>query len=453
MKKHLDLLLVNPGNRASQFGNVSKYATVAPPLNIAMLASFVRERGFRVELFDAEVENLGPKEAGNKILGYNAKLVGLTAFTTKMTAAGKIATYLKQKSAETKIIMGGHHTSALPERTLREEDIDFVAKGEGYYPITGLLEILTKQENPKQFDVPGILYLKGEDLISNPSSKLINNLNTLPLPAWDLLPMDKYKAHHWQVWNKGNENSFGLVFSSLGCPFNCEFCSVNVVYGERGVRNLSPEEFVKQIDLLVKNYNTKHYEIIDDTFTLNSKRVEKICDILIDRKYDLNMWCFARTDRTEPKMLAKMKKAGINWVFMGIESGTDATLKEASKNQSIKQIKDAVKRVNDSGIYLGGNFVFGLPGDNYKTMQQTLDLALEINPEWANFFIPMAYPGTRLYENAKGKGILPKYWEQYGFFAKNSLALPTKELSSMDIINFRDNAFHTFFSNPNYQKK
>ncbi|MCX6750737.1 MAG: radical SAM protein, partial [Candidatus Pacearchaeota archaeon] len=388
----------------------------------------------------------------NKIFEYDPKLIGITAFTTKMTASGKIANELKRRNSKAKLIIGGHHSSALPERTLLEENFDFAVKGEGYYPLVGLLEILNKEKDAKDFPVPGVYYLKEGKIISNPPAKLID-LNELPLPAWDLLPMDKYRAHHWQVWNRGNKNSYGLVFSSLGCPFNCDFCSVNVVYGKRGVRNLKPEQFVEQIDELVQKYNTEHIEIIDDTFTLNPERVEKICDQIIERNYNLNMWCFARTDRVDPKMLKKMKRAGINWVFMGIESGTDETLKGVSKNQNILQIKNAVSKIKDAGIYLGGNFVFGLPGDNHKTMQQTLDLSLEITPEWANFFIPMAYPGTKLYEEARGKGILPKYWEQYGFFAPNAVALPTKELSSKEIITFRDHAFNVFFGSSSYQAK
>jgi len=452
MSESLDLLLINPGNRLSQFGNVSKYATVAQPLGLAMLASFIKKRNYSLKIIDAEVENITPEETFLQVEKYNPRLVGLTAFTTKMTAAGKILSLIKERKPEIKTVIGGHHPSALPEKTLEEEAVDFVIKGEGYSPITQLLDSLKNSQDLQDFKIPGLYYNKNGENFSNPPAKLAD-LNDLLLPSWDLLPMEKYRAHHWQTWNRGNKNSFGLVFSSLGCPFDCEFCSVNVVYGKRGARNLTPESFVEQIDHLVQNHNTEHIEIIDDTFTLNSKRVEEICDILIDRDYNLNMWCFARSDRTDPKMLIKMKKAGINWAFMGIESGTDETLKEVSKRQNIKQIKEAVNKIKDSGIYLGGNFVFGLPGDTYETMQQTLDLALEITPEWANFFIPMAYPGTALYEKAKGKGILPRKWEQYGFFAPNAVALPTKTLKSEAIISFRDAAFQTFFKSSNYQEK
>ena len=455
MAKNLDLLLVNPGNRISQFGNVSEYATVAQPLGIAMLANFLREKGYSIDLFDAEVHNLGPREAVDEILKYNPRAVGLTAFTTKMTAAGKIMSILKEVSPDIITLVGGHHVSAVPRKTLEEESVDFVIQGEGYVPLLRLIKILKEGKNPRGFKIPGLHYhsegFKKGSIISNPPEELIRKLEKLPSPAWDLLPMEKYKAHHWQTWGRGNQNSFGLVFSSLGCPFSCEFCSVNVVYGKRGSRFLTPEQFVEQIDNLVENYGTEHIEIIDDTFTLNTKRVIKISELIADRGYNINMWCFARTDRTDPEMLSKMKKAGINWVFMGLESGSDKTLLKNSKKQNQNQIRSAVKKIKDAGIYLGGNFIFGLPGDTHESMQETLDLALELNSEWANFFIPMAYPGTKIYEDALGKGILPRYWEQYGFFAPNAVPLPTSKLNSEEIITFRDKAFDTFFGSSNYQ--
>ena len=453
MENRLDILLVNPGNKLSQFGNVSSYATVAQPLGVAMLASYIRERGFSVAILDAEAENWSPEEATDNILKYNPKLVGLTAFTTKVTAAGKIMRLVKERAPHIKTVIGGHHASAMPRRTLEEEAADFVINGEGYYPTSGLLETLKNDPNAKEFPIRGVCYKRDNEIVLNPPALLTDSgsLAKLSFPAWDLLPMKKYQAHHWQCWNIGQKNSFALVYSSLGCPFSCNFCSVNVVYGKRGVRYLDPEIFVKGIDHLVQNHGIKHLELIDDTFTLNKKRVVEICDLLADRKYNLNMWCFARTNTVEPAMADKMKKAGINWVFLGIEAGDDNILKSVSKHQDTDIVRKAVKILKESGIYVGGNYVFGLAEDNYESMQKTVDFALELNTEWANFFVSMAYPGTKLYADAVGKGVLPKKWEQYGFFAPNSLPLPSKHLPSEEIIKFRDKAFNTYFGSASYQ--
>ncbi|MEM0465186.1 MAG: radical SAM protein [Candidatus Pacearchaeota archaeon] len=451
MVENVDVIFVNPGNRLSQFGNLSEYATVAQPLGIAMIASFVREEGFNPKIIDAEVKEWKPDRTVEEILKYNPLFVGLTTFTTKMTAAGEILRLLKEKAPEIKTCIGGHHASAIPERTLNEEKVDFLIKGEGYYPTLNMLKLLKKNPYSKDYPVKGVWYKKNGKIISNPDEELIS-LEKLPLAAWDLLPMNEYRAHHWQCWEGRKKNSFALIFSSLGCPFRCDFCSVNVVYGKRIARCMSPKMFVRQIDNLIENYNIENYEIIDDTFTLNKDRVIKICDLLTEKKRDLNMWCFARTDRVDPTMLLKMKKAGINWVFLGIEAGNELTLSNVLKKQNIKQIRNAVNRIRDAKIYVGGNYVFGLPGDTMDSMQDTLDLAIDLNCEWSNFFVPMAYPGTALYNNALGKGILPRKWEQYGFFAPNSVPLPTEKLTSQQIIKFRDKAFEVFFSGEKYQK-
>jgi len=425
----LDILLVNPGNRLSQFGGVSEYATVAQPLGITMLAAYIQKHDFSVEILDAEVLDLSPEETVDEIIRRNPKFAGVTAFTTKMTAANRILHLLKEKAPQIKTIIGGHHSSAIPDGTHKESKADFTVKGEGYKPI---MDILNGKTDPIQVAEP------------------MKDMHDLVLPAWDLLPMDKYRAHHWQAWDVGQQNSYALVYTSLGCPFQCKFCSVSVVYGKRMYRRKTPEQVIKEFDLLYNKYHIKHIEIIDDTFTLNKQHVEKICDLLIERKYDFNMWAFSRTDTSDPRLLEKMKKAGINWVFMGVEAGNERILHSVTKRQNLDQIRKAVDMAHEAGMNVGTNYIFGLDDDDFKTMQQTVDLAVELNTEWSNFFLAMPYPGTDMYCKANPKD-LPEKWEQYGFFAPNAKPLPTKYVSSEDVLRVRDKAFQTFFSNPRYQ--
>ncbi len=428
--KDLDILLINPGNRLSQFGGVSEYATVAQPLGLAMLASHIRDNNFSVKILDAEVLDLNPEETTNEVLLHKPRFVGITAFTTKMTAANRIIKLLKKQAPQIKIVLGGHHSSAIPQQSLIDSGVDFVVKGEGYEPTIKILQ------GSKQ---------------SVHTAKPMEDIDNVPMPAWDLLPMNKYRAHHWQCWNfKEGKDSFALVFTSLGCPFSCSFCSVNVVYGKRFYRKKSPERVMLDFDLLHFKYHIKHIEIIDDTFTLDPEHVSKICDMLIHRHYNFNMWAFSRIDTTKDWLMDKMKKAGINWVFFGVEAGNEEILNSVVKKQNLKQIRKAIDIAHNAGMHVGTNYVFGLPEDNFDTMQETLDLALELNTEWSNFFIAMPYPGTEMYKNAKRKD-LPEKWEQYGFFAPNAKPLANKELHSNDIVQFRDKAFNTFFSSENYQ--
>lgn len=451
--KCVDLLLVNPGNRLEQFANLNELATVAQPLGIAMLAAFIRQYGFSVAIIDAEANFWTPEQTIEEIEKYNALLIGLSAFTTKMTAAGKVLKLVKERMPHIKTVIGGHHASAIPERTFKEEAVDFVVKGEGYYPITELVRRLKEKRN--DFDIEGVWYLKDGEIVGNGQARGMTNLDELPFAAWDLLPMEKYRAHHWQAWDYGLDSSgFAVLYTSLGCPFNCDYCSVNVVYGQRMVRYRNPKKVADEIEFLVNRYKVKHIEIIDDTFTVNYKKVEKLCDEIIARRLGdkINIWCFSRTDRTNSELLEKMKKAGVNWVFMGFESGNDTVLQGVHKKQTVDQIKAAVDRVHGAGIRIGGNYVFGLPEDSYETMRQTLELAKELNTEYANFFLLMAYPGTRLREAALLNNYpLPEKWGQYGFFAPDALPMRNERLSAEDILSFRDFAFKEYFGSEKYQ--
>jgi radical SAM superfamily enzyme YgiQ (UPF0313 family) len=453
MQEKVDLLLVNPGNRLEQFAKLSDLATVAQPLGPAMIASFVREYGFSVAIVDAEANFWTPEQAIKEIEKYDPVLLGLSAFTTKMTAAGRILQLIKERMPDVKTVLGGHHSSAIPERTLKEESVDFVIKGEGFFPTVELLGRL--KDGKKDYDVPGVWYLDGDEVVGNGRAKEVKRLDDLPYAAWDLLPMERYRAHHWQTWDYDlDQSGFAVLYTSLGCPFSCDYCSVNVVYGKHRTRYRSPKDVVRELELLVNRYDVKHVEIIDDTFTLHPKRVEEICDEIIVSGLGekLNMWCFARTDRVNRRMMTKMKRAGINWVFMGFESGDDMVLQGVNKKQNVKQIKKAADTVHDAGIYIGGNYVFGMPNDTPETMQQTLDLAKELNTEYANFFVLMAYPGTKLSMVAEKKGYpLPEKWGQYGFFAPDALPMRNAHLSAEDILRFRDNAFIEYFSSSRYQ--
>jgi radical SAM superfamily enzyme YgiQ (UPF0313 family) len=183
-------------------------------------------------------------------------------------------------------------------------------------------------------------------------------------------------------------------------------------------------------------------------------RVVTLCDLIIERGYDLNMWAYARVNTVTPKMLTAMKQAGINWVAYGFESGSKRVLTGIHKGYDLDGVNEVIKATYDAGLYIGANFIFGLPDDDLDSMQDTLTMALHINAEWANFYCTMAYPGSELYEQAIKNGWeLPQTWQAYSQYAYESFPLATKYLSPGEILSFRDYAFHTYFENPRYLNK
>lgn len=220
MTRDVDLLLVNPGNRLEQFAGLNELATVAQPLGLAMIAAYVRQFGYSVAIIDAEAEFWTPEETIKEIEQYNPLIVGLSAFTTKMTAAGRILRLVKERMPDVWTVIGGHHASAIPVRTLKEETVDFVVKGEGFRPVVGLLHKMGESDDT---NIQGIWYRNGNVVVGNGRAEGMKALDALPFAAWDLLPMNKYRAHHWQAWGHdvNDLSGFAVIYTSLGCPFNC----------------------------------------------------------------------------------------------------------------------------------------------------------------------------------------------------------------------------------------
>jgi len=460
--KSPDVCIVKPGSQKKLYGELSAFSLTAiePPLWAALLAGYLRSLGYAVELFDAEVENWSYKETAQQIAVVKPLLTVISvsgsnpsASTMNMTGAGAILQHLKEQAPILKTLMHGLHPSALPERTLKEEVVDFVCQGEGFFTLPALVEAL--KSGREDYSIPGLWYKQDGHILSNPRAPVYKNLDELPRPAWDLLPMEKYRAHNWHCFDHIHDRQpYGVIYTSLGCPFKCNFCCINAIFEKPGIRYRSPEKVIEEIDFLVHTYHLRNFKIIDEMFALKESHVVRLCDLIIDRGYDLNMWAYARVNTVTPKMLMKMKQAGVNWVAYGFESGNQKVLEGVSKGASLQQGYEVVQATYDAGLYIGANFIFGLPEDDFESMQETLFMALNINAEWANFYTTMAYPGSKLYQEAVKKGwALPDTWQGYSQYAYDSLPLPTKYLSAGQVLSYRDYAFQTYFTNPRYLHK
>ncbi len=464
MTEKLDLLLVNPGSRRQVYGGLaSMLSGIEPPLWCGLIAAFIREHGYSVKIIDAEAENWSIEYTAKKIADYNPLLTGIivlgsnpsAASTPKMTATSELLTALKKKTPYIKTILAGLHPSALPEQTLRKEKPDFVCQGEGLYTILELLDVLKENKETKDYYIKGLWYMKNNEVISNGWGKLVQNLDELPFVAWDLLPMEKYRAHNWHCFEHIDQRQpYAVIYTSLGCPFNCIYCNIRTMYnGQPGIRFRSPKRVVEEIDFLVQNYKIKNIKILDEIFVFKESHVIEFCDLIIQRGYKLNIWAYARVDTINKNVLHKMKQAGINWICFGFESASKKVRKGVSKRFGQDKIKEAVEMTKTAGIYIIGNFIFGLPDDDLETMQETLNMAKKFNFEYINFYTTMAYPGSQLYEDALQKGIkLPKKWSGYSQYSEDTLPLPTKHLSAAEVLRFRDKAFKKYYKNPKYIK-
>jgi radical SAM superfamily enzyme YgiQ (UPF0313 family) len=458
----VDILIVKPGSQGQLYGELSalELTGIEPPLWGAILAGFLRDRGYSVVLYDAEVENWDYAETARRIQEVKPLLAAIvvsgtnpSASTMNMSGAGQIASLVRQFDPNIKTLMAGLHPSVLPQRTIIEEKVDFVCQGEGFHTFPALIDALKNEA--EDFSIEGLWYQKNGHVISNPRPALMENLDQIPQSAWDLLPMKKYRAHNWHCFdNIENRQPYAILYTSLGCPFHCRFCCINSLFGKNTIRYRSCDAVINELGFLVNNYGVRNIKIIDEMFAMNENRVIQLCDRIIERGYDLNMWAYARVNTVTEKMLAKMKEAGINWLAYGFESGSRRVIEDVSKGYKTELVEKAMEMTYDLGFHICGNFIFGLPEDDYDSMNETLKLMLDINAEWANIYCTMAYPGSELYEQAVKDGRpLPRTWQAYSQYAYESFPLAGKYLTTGEILSFRDYAFHAYFENPRYLDK
>lgn len=466
MTKKLDVLVINPGGREKVYQQLGTDLTaIETPLWSRLIAGYVRDRGYSVEILDSEALNMGSERVAEAVAEKAPVLAVMVVFghqpsasTQMMVGAGETCQKIKDNTPDLPLLIVGGHVSALPEQTLAEEAVDFVCKGEGPVTVVQLVEAL-KGEAPEETDwstIEGLVWRNNDRAaVINPAAPLIKDLEKdLHGKVWDLLPMERYRAHNWQCF--GNEKSrmpYASIYTSLGCPYKCSFCCINAPFDTNRQRLRPAEAVVEEIDFLYRTYGVKTFKIIDEMFLLNERHVFAICDGLIELGYsdELNFWAYSRVDTVKPHMLEKIRKAGIRWLVLGIEAGSTYVRDGAEKNLKNNDIKQVVTQIQKADISVLGNYIFGLPGDTLETMQETLDLAIELNCEFANFYSAMAYPGSPLYREAVKNGLpLPETWAGYSQHSYECLPLPTETMKAAEILKYRDNAFNEYFSQPRY---
>lgn len=471
-----DILFVHPNASEKIYQGLAKNnAAIEPPIWAAMLANSVRTKGHRPEILDAEVEGLDYLSAAKRITEYKAKVVCFVVYgqqpsasSQNMEGATATARELKDLAPDTFVVFVGGHVAALPIETMNKETfIDAVCQNEGVYTLHALLS-LDKINDTELKRVPGLVFRDREgNVVMNESSGIVAKEDLerdLPGMAWDLLPpLSRYRTAGWHSWSNDTEKQpFAALYTSLGCPYKCSFCMINIINRTKQGPNISsqdsnsfrwwsPEFIIKQFDEIARQ-GVRNVKIADELFVLNPRHFEAICDLIIERGYDFNIWAYSRVDTCKPKYLAKLEKAGVKWLGLGIENPNNELRKEIHKEgfQDVK-VLDLINNIRDAGINVGGNYIFGLPYDTKESMEATLQFAIENPTEMANFYSAMAYPGSPLYNQARIFGQeLPTTYSGFSQHSYDTLNLGNDNLSSAEILAFRDKAWDTYHSSEKY---
>jgi len=326
---------------------------------------------------------------------FEPDIVGITVMTGTYGAAMNVAKLVKKHDPNIPVVVGGPHPSILPQETLRECCIDVVVRGEGEHT---MLEVVNCFEEEGQLrKVRGISYKERSKIYYNPPRPLIRDLDSLPFPAIDLIyEKEKY-----------DPKSFGFIFTSRGCPYNCIFCSSSKIWGRR-VRFRSAENVVAEIKEVKRSFKTVFFRFNDDSFTVNKNRVFRICDLLMKEKLDIKWICDTRVDLLSRNLLKKMKDAGCIQVNLGIESGNPKILKLIKKGITLEQARHAINITKDVGVSSHAYFMMGFPGETYEQILDTINFMKKAKPTTSCLSIVTPYPGTELYDIAKKQGLLPR---------------------------------------------
>lgn len=476
MSKRLDILFVTADSSLQAYQDLAQtYSAIEPPTWALLLAQSVRSKGYSPAILDCTAERLSESAAIARIDAAKPRLVCFVVYgqnpnsgTTNMGANVGLATRLKVEHPECVTCFVGSHTSALPLEVLANPGVDIVLYNEGVYALHSLLAS-DLADDLRQ--IRGIGHKRNGAPVLNPPEQVVPQERMdidLPGYAWDLLPyakkpLDLYRSHFWHTeYSHEHRTPFAAIYTSLGCRFKCDFCMVNIVNRDDPSPGIASANSAKMrfwsADFMIKEFDklaalgVETIRISDEMFFLDKRHFEPLLNLIVNRDYKIRTWSYARVDTVRPQYLDLFKRAGVNWLGLGVEAARQSIRREVSKGSFEEvNIRNIVQTIHDHGINVGANYIFGFPDDTYETMQQTLDLALELCTEFANFYPCQALPGSPLYYTAKANGWkLPSSLEGYAFLSYESEPLPTRHLSAADVLRFRDQAWHKYFSHQPY---
>jgi anaerobic magnesium-protoporphyrin IX monomethyl ester cyclase len=411
----MKVMLVNPpfglGDLVGKSKSMKIVMNVIQPLGLGYLAAVLEREGYEVRIEDSQCLDLDHSKLLNEVRRYSPDIVGITATTPTFGSSLLTAQMLKENLPNVPTLIGGAHVSAVPKETMTYGCFDVGVIGEGEYTTLELVKHIEKNGLDRLGEIPGIAFMNKGQFCLTEHRPFIKNLDELPFPARHLLP-PLHMYHPAPTSYKRLPN--GHLLSARGCAgARCVFC-------DRGgfgfsVRFRSVENVFAEIEELVNVYGAKDLKIYDDTFTLDKKRVLRICEEFKKRKIDVPWCCLARTNTVNREILRAMKDAGCWEVLFGLESMDQNVLSGLMKYTTVEQNIEAVKLCHEVGISVRANFIVGSPFDSLETMESDLEGAIKLNMDFAHFNQFEPYPGSEIYQKLVDQGLKFDFihWESH----------------------------------------
>jgi anaerobic magnesium-protoporphyrin IX monomethyl ester cyclase len=420
---------------------------IIPPLGLAYLAAVLEKEGGNVSITDGS-RGLSLAEVIDELRGYGPDIVGITCTTPTFLDAIGLAEAVRQTFPKAIIVLGGPHVTAIPQEAMLEGVFDIGVIGEGEFTLLELVREVEDKGDLNKIDlehIKGLAFRQNGHVVVTPPRERIKDLDSLPRPAWHLLPpLSAYRPTPASY----RKLPLAVVMTSRGCPYGCTFCDRGV-FGNY-TRAHSPERVIEEVEELIHRYGVREIRFFDDTFTFNRKRVEKVCEMILERGLRFPWTCLTRVNVVDKALLGLMKEAGCWQVLYGLESGDPRMLKILNKGSSVEQNTRAVQWALEVGLGVRGDFIIGTPGETMESLENTLAFAKGVGLDYAHFnkFVP--FPGTELYERLVREG--------YEFDVKNlppivdhaAIMYVPDGLTRKQLKNFLDRAHREFYLRPTH---
>ena len=438
---------INPGpNPELPIEDVKKMVGAAPPLGMLYIATYLRENGVDVSIIDEAAQGYSLKGTVDWVKQENPDILGFSTLSSSCHKAALLAENVKRENPDITIAFGNFYATFNAERILRKYPfVDMIIRGEGEHTSLELARCLEKNGDLKK--VLGINFRNNGQIISTPDRPLIKDVDSLPFPDREMLDVE---YHNTTAGVVVAPKKFSGFLSSRGCVFQCRFCGCR-----RLARNLwrsrSVDNIMEELHLL-SSQGYKQFLFVDDNFTLNPKRVIKLCRRLKKERVDIEFFAEGRVDNCPRDMLQEMVRANCRMIYFGIENATQKVLDYYDKRTTPKQAEDATRKARKVGIdVIVASFILGAPHETRKEIQNTLNFAQKIRVDIPQFNILATFPGTDIWEELKMQGLVDeeKHWETGVLVPEVSPdAVPCEEIEQMI-----HDAYQRFFVRPDYVVK
>lgn len=410
-----------------------------PGLGVLILAAVARQRGYRVHLVDAKPQGTSIEETSRQIAALRPDYLGLSATTISVTNASRIAARVRELVPGVVTILGGPHVSAIPERTLEAFDsIDYGISGEGEISLFDLLERL---EDGRPIDpVAGLAYRRDGKVQANPRAPYLDDLDELPMPAWDLLPDFPHRFQPSLFTYP--RTPVATIITSRGCPFSCSFCDRSTS-GKKG-RMHGVDAVVRMCRHLV-GLGVQHILFVDDLFTVRKQRVVEMCEAFLDNGFTFSWSCSSHPNLLDAATMRLMKRAGCWQIAYGIESGSQRVLDVVKREVRIPKMRETLRMTREAGIRTKGYLMIGHPTEGVDSLEENLRFLREVELDLCQITKFTPYPGTPAYPTIQDHGVFAEDWEKMN--AMNFTFIPNG-LSEVMLEDYFHRHYRAFYSRP-----